>query len=216
MSLLTQILSTEKKNLQVGAANLTTTANSPPLAEISSFPPRKNSPGKFSLCKKCSGSFFWKSHYDEILHCAECSPWPSPRMVRQKIFLTVEDVEGRDCDEGDDTEHLPLADQGGREGGGGGATPPELAGDEWEAFIALRRKYVSERESAILAALRVAQDRYDEERRAGDVDVENPTRCRKCHGEEFVEVAIHGGESVRVDCRKCRAFVKFGKWMGTT
>ena len=39
-------------------------------------------------------------------------------------------------------------------------------------------------------------------------------RCPKCKGTEFVDVPIHGGRSVRRECRHCHRFLKFVAWYG--
>jgi hypothetical protein len=36
--------------------------------------------------------------------------------------------------------------------------------------------------------------------------------CQKCGSEEFIDVAIHGGNSVRRDCAKCGRTMGFPVW----
>lgn len=39
-------------------------------------------------------------------------------------------------------------------------------------------------------------------------------RCRRCPSRRFVDVVIHGGQSVRRDCKRCRCFWRFVQWYG--
>ncbi len=40
------------------------------------------------------------------------------------------------------------------------------------------------------------------------------TCCDKCGGNEFVDVPIHDGQSIRRDCKACDAFYSFVRWYG--
>lgn len=42
----------------------------------------------------------------------------------------------------------------------------------------------------------------------------NAPRCDRCGSAEFIEVAIHGGASVRRDCARCRRTWGFPVWYG--
>lgn len=42
----------------------------------------------------------------------------------------------------------------------------------------------------------------------------NAPRCDRCGSVEFVEVAIHGGASLRRDCARCRRTWGFPAWYG--
>ena len=42
------------------------------------------------------------------------------------------------------------------------------------------------------------------------------TVCDKCGSTEIVDVEIHGGQSTRRDCAKCRRTLGFPKWYGRT
>ena len=48
----------------------------------------------------------------------------------------------------------------------------------------------------------------------GAIDASAGEHCPKCGGRRFVDVRIHGGESVRRDCRRCGAFIRFIVWRG--
>ena len=39
-------------------------------------------------------------------------------------------------------------------------------------------------------------------------------QCPRCRGREFVDVSIHGGQSVRRDCARCNRFIEFPVWYG--
>ncbi len=42
------------------------------------------------------------------------------------------------------------------------------------------------------------------------------TVCEKCGTGETVEVPIHAGRSIRLDCARCGRFMRFGTWYGKT
>lgn len=45
------------------------------------------------------------------------------------------------------------------------------------------------------------------------VTAAEPLECPHCKwGGPFVRVAIHGGDSIRIDCDRCENFVAFEKW----
>jgi hypothetical protein len=40
------------------------------------------------------------------------------------------------------------------------------------------------------------------------------SRCRRCSGRQTDDIEIHGGLSIRRDCRECGRFVSFPIWYG--
>ncbi len=42
----------------------------------------------------------------------------------------------------------------------------------------------------------------------------HPGACRRCGSDDTVDVPIHGGLSVRRDCRRCGRFIDFPVWYG--
>lgn len=38
--------------------------------------------------------------------------------------------------------------------------------------------------------------------------------CARCRSSEFIDIPIHGGWSIRMDCTKCGQFFDFVKWKG--
>ncbi len=47
---------------------------------------------------------------------------------------------------------------------------------------------------------------------AGDV---HQVRCDRCGSTDYRDTVIHGGQSVRRDCSRCRRFIDFPRWNGT-
>ena len=39
-------------------------------------------------------------------------------------------------------------------------------------------------------------------------------RCEHCNSPEFVDLSIHGGQSLRRDCAQCGRYHGFPKWYG--
>ncbi len=39
-------------------------------------------------------------------------------------------------------------------------------------------------------------------------------KCRRCKSRRFLDVEIHGGQSVRRDCKRCGCFWEFVNWYG--
>lgn len=43
---------------------------------------------------------------------------------------------------------------------------------------------------------------------------QSPARggCPRCHSRDYLDVPIHGGQSIRRDCKRCGRFIRFVKW----
>lgn len=94
----------------------------------------------------------------------------------------------------------------------------ELMNDGLVVDSGERRPSPTGRDMTVWTAAAVA-DRHGPDHGARDhqaraVDRPGQTVCRTCGCEEYVDVPVHGGRSVRRDCRKCGGFVAFVRWNG--
>lgn len=63
-----------------------TTEEKKPPPEIPPAEPEKKIPAA-ALCEKCRCPVFWIDVYGNGPHCADCTPWPNKRFVRQKLIV---------------------------------------------------------------------------------------------------------------------------------
>ncbi|HUT91920.1 MAG TPA: hypothetical protein VMY37_20665 [Thermoguttaceae bacterium] len=94
-----------------------------------------------------------------------------------------------------------------------GPSKPPAAGDRPSTRSAPRTS-TSDRPAVDQPATRSAPAEPAAEART--IDARGDEACARCGGRDFRDTEIHRGRSVRRDCAKCKAFVRFTVWHGAT
>src|SRR5690606_36877874 len=91
-------------------------------------------------------------------------------------------------------------------------TPAKLVGP---GTIEVLKRYKAELLAAISgpSTASTSTDSHESRETSESVDAHKPV-CRRCGSDQYLDIPIHGGRSLRRDCAKCRRFQCFPLWYG--